>query len=510
MRKEILVLDYGSQYNQLVCRRVRDEGVYSEICSYKDAPEKLKQGNVIGIILTGGPHSVYESNSFSLPKEVLESKLPVLGICYGFQLLSYYLGGEVKGLNKSEFGNAKVNVINSDSLLLKNIPSSFISFMSHNDSVTKLPSGFIKNAETDSCPNAIASDETRKIYGVQFHPEVNDTEFGQQIIRNFLFEIVKADKNWTMENFIEDKVKEIKEKVKPDEKVLLGLSGGVDSSVTAALLSKAIGKRLTCVFVNHGLLRKNEVKEVIDTFKNFDLDFKYVDASNDFYKALAGVTEPEEKRKIIGKLFVETFRKEADKLGKIDYLAQGTIYPDLIESGTKGKVIKSHHNVGGLPDHVDFKEIIVPLRDLFKDEVRKVGLELGIPENLVFRQPFPGPGLAIRIIGDITENKLNILREADSIFREEIANANLHKSINQYFAVLTNLRSVGVMGDERTYDYTIALRAVETTDFMTGVWSKIPYEILEKISSRIVNEVKHVNRVVYDITSKPPATIEME
>lgn len=512
MRKEILVLDYGSQYNQLVCRRVRDEGVYSEICSYKDAPEKLKQGNVIGIILTGGPHSVYESNSFSLPKEVLESKLPVLGICYGFQLLSYYLGGEVKGLNKSEFGNAKVNVINSDSLLLKNIPSSFISFMSHNDSVTKLPSGFIKNAETDSCPNAIASDETRKIYGVQFHPEVNDTEFGQQIIRNFLFEIVKADKNWTMENFIEDKVKEIKEKVKPDERVLLGLSGGVDSSVTAALLSKAIGKRLTCVFVNHGLLRKNEVEEVIDTFKNFDLDFKYVDASKDFYKALAGVTEPEEKRKIIGKLFVETFRKEADKLGKIDYLAQGTIYPDVVESGLGGNSakIKSHHNVGGLPKDIGFKGLVEPLRYLFKDEVRRTGLSLGLPESLVFRQPFPGPGLGIRIIGEVTAEKIKIVQDADYILREEIKNAGYDKQISQYYAALTNMKTVGVQGDGRSYDYAVVIRAVKTIDFMTAKPFDLPYSILTRIADRIVDEVDHVSRVFFDYTSKPPATIEME
>lgn len=511
MRKTVLVIDYGSQYNELVARRVREEGVYSEICSFKDAGKKIAEGNIIGIILTGGPHSVYGKDSFPLPKEILESKLPVLGICYGFQLLSYALKGEVKQLGKSEFGNAKVKVTDRNSLLLQGVQDSFNSFMSHNDSVVVLPEGFRKIAETDNCPNAIAEDDERRLYGVQFHPEVNDTEFGQQILRNFLFDIVKAEKSWTMEDFIEEKVKEIREKV-PEGKILLALSGGVDSSVTAAILSKAVGKRLSCVFVNHGLLRKGEAKDVIETFKGYDLNFHYVDASKVFFKALKGVTDPEAKRKIIGKRFIDTFQKESKSLGKIDYFAQGTIYPDVVESGLGGNsaTIKSHHNVGGLPEDIGFKGLIEPLRYLFKDEVRKVGLALGLPESLIYRQPFPGPGLGIRVIGEVTPEKVKIVQEADAILQEEIRSAGLDRTISQYYAALTNMRTVGVEGDGRSYDYALVLRAVKTVDFMTAKPFHIPYETITKIADRIVNEVKHVNRVFFDYTSKPPATIEME
>ena len=382
--------------------------------------------------------------------------------------------------------------------------------MSHTDFVEKVPEGFKNIGHTSSCPNAAMENKEKNLYGIQFHPEVNSSINGTQVIKNFLFNICKCSGDWIISSFVDESIKKLKEKI-GDKKALCALSGGVDSSVAAVLLSRAIGKNLTCIFVDHGLLRKNEGDEVEEVFKNQDINFIRVNAKDRFLAKLSGVTDPERKRKIIGEEFIRVFEEEAKKIGAVDFLVQGTIYPDVIESGLgKSSVIKSHHNVGGLPDYVDFKEIIEPLRDLFKDEVRKTGLELGMPENLVFRQPFPGPGLAIRIIGDITEDKLNILKEADSIFREEIANAGLHKNINQYFAVLTNLKSVGVMGDERTYDYTVALRAVETTDFMTGVWSKIPYEVLEKVSSRIVNEVNHVNRVVYDITSKPPATIEWE
>ena len=426
------------------------------------------------------------------------------------QLMTHCLGGNVKTASTREYGETLVNLDNT-SLLFKGFENTNTFLMSHTDYVEKIPDNFKKIAYTSVCPNAAMENCEKKLYGIQFHPEVNNSVNGTQVIKNFLYNICGCQGDWVMSSFTEDMIQTLKQKI-GDKKALCALSGGVDSSVAAVLLSKAIGKNLTCIFVDHGLLRKNEGDEVEEIFtQNYDLNFIRVNAKERFLNKLSDVTDPEKKRKIIGEEFIRVFEQEAKKIGSVDFLVQGTIYPDVIESGLgKSAVIKSHHNVGGLPDYVDFKEIVEPLRDLFKDEVRKVGLELGIPENLVFRQPFPGPGLAIRIIGDITENKLNILREADSIFREEIANANLHKSINQYFAVLTNLRSVGVMGDERTYDYTIALRAVETTDFMTGVWSKIPYEILEKISSRIVNEVKHVNRVVYDITSKPPATIEWE
>ena len=508
--EKILILDFGGQYNQLIARRVRECNVYSEVVPFDISLERIKEINPKGIIFTGGPASVYGEDSPKCDPEIFNLGIPVLGICYGMQLMTNILGGKVARANKREYGTTDVEIDNTSSLFegFKNT-NGFL--MSHTDFVETVPYGFKNIGHTDSCPNAAIENTEKNLYGIQFHPEVNNSENGTLVIKNFLYNICKCSGDWTMSSFVDDSIKSLKEKI-GDKKVLCALSGGVDSSVAAVLVSKAAGSNLTCIFLDHGLLRKNEGDEVEQIFKNqFDINLIRVNCQDRFLSKLSGVTDPEQKRKIIGEEFIRVFEEEAKKIGTVDFLVQGTIYPDVIESGLgKSSVIKSHHNVGGLPEHVDFKEIIEPLRNLFKDEVRKTGLELGIPENLVFRQPFPGPGLAIRVIGDITENKLNILKEADSIFREEIANAGLHKSINQYFAVLTNLKSVGVMGDERTYDYTIALRAVETTDFMTGIWSKIPYDILEKVSSRIVNEVNHVNRVVYDITSKPPATIEWE
>ena len=433
-----------------------------------------------------------------------------MGICYGMQLMTHVLGGKVSKADTREYGTTKVNIDNTSSLF-KNFDSENNFLMSHTDFVSEVPNGFKNIGFTEHCPNAAMENLEKNLFGIQFHPEVNLSVNGTQVIKNFLFNICNCSADWKISSFVEESIHNLKEKI-GDKKALCALSGGVDSSVAAVLLNKAIGKNLTCIFVDHGLLRKNEGDEVEEIFRNqFDINLIRVNAKDRFLSKLSGVTDPEAKRKIIGEEFIRVFEEEAKKIGTVDFLVQGTIYPDVIESGLgKSSVIKSHHNVGGLPDYVDFKEIVEPLRNLFKDEVRQTGLELGIPENLVFRQPFPGPGLAIRIIGEITDDKLEILKEADSIFRTEISKAGLHKNINQYFAVLTNLKSVGVMGDERTYDYTVALRAVETTDFMTGVWSKIPYEVLEKVSSRIVNEVKHVNRVVYDITSKPPATIEWE
>ncbi len=506
----VLILDFGGQYNQLIARRVRECNVYSEVVPFDIPLEKIKQKNPKGIIFTGGPASVYGEDAPKCEAAIFSLGIPILGICYGMQLMTQILGGNVARPDKKEYGTTDVQIDNT-SLLFQGFDTKNGFLMSHTDYVEKLPEGFRNIGYTASCPNAAIENTEKKLYGIQFHPEVNNSVNGTLVIKNFLYNICHCSGDWTMSSFVEESVKTLKEKI-GDKKVLCALSGGVDSSVAAVLVSKAVGKNLTCIFLDHGLLRKNEGDEVETIFKKqFDINLIRVNCRDRFLTKLAGVTDPERKRKIIGEEFIRVFEEEAKKIGTVDFLVQGTIYPDVIESGLgKSSVIKSHHNVGGLPDYVDFKEIVEPLRNLFKDEVRKTGLELGIPENLVFRQPFPGPGLAIRVIGDITEDKLSILKEADSIFREEIANAGLHKSINQYFAVLTNLKSVGVMGDERTYDYTIALRAVETTDFMTGVWSKIPYEILEKVSSRIVNEVNHVNRVVYDITSKPPATIEWE
>lgn len=506
----ILIIDFYGQYNQLIARRVRECNVYSEIVPFNTSIDKIKSKNPKGIIFTGGPASVFEENSPKCDKEIFNLGIPVLGICYGMQLMTYLLGGKVQKADKREYGVTNVK-FNNSSKLFKGFENNNDCLMSHTDFVEILPEGFENIGSTSSCPNAAMQNVEKNFYGIQFHPEVNHTNKGIDIIKNFVYNICGCNGNWKMSSFATETVNRLKEKI-GDKKALCALSGGVDSSVAAALVNKAIGKNLTCIFVDHGLLRKNEAEEVEEIFtKNFDVNFVKVDAKDRFLTKLAGVTDPEKKRKIIGEEFIHVFEEEAKKIGTVDYLVQGTIYPDVIESGVGvGAKIKSHHNVGGLPEHVDFKEIVEPLRDLFKDEVRKVGIELGLPEFLVYRQPFPGPGLAIRVIGDITDDKLNILKDADSIFREEIANAGLHKDINQYFAVLTNIKSVGVMGDERTYDYTIALRAVTTSDFMTASWSKIPFEVLEKVSARIVNEVKHVNRVVYDITGKPPATIEWE
>ena len=510
-RKElILILDFFGQYNQLIARRIRECNVYSEIVPFNTPIEKIKEKKPMGIIFTGGHANVYKEDAPMCDKQIFNLGIPILGICYGMQVMTHILGGKVERADKREYGVTEVN-INNESSIFKGFSDKNNFLMSHTDFVSKLPEGFENIASTIDCPNAAIQNIEKKFYGIQFHPEVNLSENGIQVLKNFIYDVCNCTGTWKMSSFVENTIKHIKEKV-GDKKALCALSGGVDSSVAASLMSRAIGKNLTCIFVDHGLLRKNESEEVVKVFGNReDVNFIRVDASKRFLEKLKGVTDPEAKRKIIGEEFIRVFEEEAKKIGTVDYLVQGTIYPDVIESGVgQGMTIKSHHNVGGLPDYVDFKEIIEPLRDLFKDEVRKAGLELELPEYLVYRQPFPGPGLAIRVIGDITEDKLNILKEADYIFREEIANSGLNKNINQYFAVLTNLKSVGVMGDERTYDYTIALRAVTTSDFMTAEWSKIPFEVLEKVSSRIVNEVKHVNRVVYDITSKPPATIEWE
>ena len=510
----IIVIDFGGQYNQLVARRVRENNVYCEIYSYKTDIEVIKAKNPKGIILTGGPNSCYEKDAPSYTKELFELGIPVLGLCYGAQLMMHILGGKVERAKVREYGKTEVIIDKKDSLLLENVNSPTICWMSHFDYISKTAPNFEVSAHSKDCPAAIVECEEKKLYGIQFHPEVLHTAEGNKIFANFVKNICKCLCNWKMDTFVENAIEQIRKTV-GNKKALCALSGGVDSSVAAVLLSKAIGENLTCVFVDHGLLRKNEGDEVEAVFGKdgaYKLNFIRVNARQRFYDKLKGVEEPEKKRKIIGEEFIRVFEEEAKKIGKVDFLVQGTIYPDVVESGLGGEsvVIKSHHNVGGLPEHVEFNEIIEPLRDLFKDEVRKAGLELGIPEKLVFRQPFPGPGLGIRIIGEVTEEKVKIVQDADAIYREEISNAGLDRSIGQYFAALTNMRSVGVMGDERTYDYAVVLRAVNTIDFMTAEAASIPYEVLQKVTSRIINEVGHVNRVLYDITSKPPGTIEFE
>lgn len=508
----VLVLDFGGQYNQLIARRVRECGVYCEVKPYTTPLAELKALDPIGIIFTGGPNSVYLDTSPHVDPDIFTWGVPILGICYGCQLMAHSLGGLVTPAQEDtarEYGKTATQYDTSFPLF-QGLPAEGISWMSHGDYMAKVPEGFALAAHTDMCPTAAIADPARGFYGVQFHPEVNHTEHGTQMIRNFLYQVCHAKGDWTMEDYCRTAIAAIREKV-GDGKVLLALSGGVDSSVAAALLAEAVGKQLTCVFVDHGLMRLHEGDEVEAAFAKWDIRFLRVDAESRFLLKLAGVDEPERKRKIIGEEFIRVFEEESQKIGAVDFLAQGTIYPDVIESGAgEAATIKSHHNVGGLPDFVDFQEIIEPLRMLFKDEVRQLGRELGLPEYLVSRQPFPGPGLAIRIIGDITKEKADTLRLADFIFREELSRAGEDQCLSQYFAVLTNTRSVGVMGDGRTYDYTLALRAVTTDDFMTADWARIPYDVLDRISVRIVNEVQGINRICYDITSKPPATIEWE
>ena len=513
-QEKVIVIDFGGQYNQLVARRVRECNVYCEIYSYKTDLEKIKAMNPKGIILTGGPNSCYEADSPTCNKELFELGIPVLGLCYGAQLMMHVLGGKVEKADVSEYGKTEVLVDKTDSKIFKDVSDKTICWMSHTDYISQVAPGFEIAAHTADCPVATAQNEEKKLYAIQFHPEVLHTVEGKKMLSNFVLGVCGCAGDWKMDAFVEHTIREIREKV-GDGKVLLALSGGVDSSVAAGLLSRAIGKQLTCVFVDHGLLRKDEGDEVEGVFGpngQFDLNFIRVNAQQRYYDKLAGVTEPEAKRKIIGEEFIRIFEEEAKKIGAVDFLAQGTIYPDVVESGLGGEsaVIKSHHNVGGLPDFVDFKEIIEPLRDLFKDEVRRVGMELGMQPHLIKRHPFPGPGLGIRILGDITPEKVRILQDADDIYMSLMREWGLYDKIWQAGVILLPIQSVGVMGDERTYENTVALRAVTSTDAMTADWAQLPYEFLAKVSNEIINKVKGVNRVVYDISSKPPATIEWE
>lgn len=506
----ILVLDFGGQYCQLIARRVRECQVYCEIKPYRTPVEEIRAGGYAGIIFTGGPNSVYGKDAPACEPELFSLGVPVLGICYGAQLMAYQLGGQVKTPETREYGRTQTR-FDGSAALFQGMDAESVTWMSHTDYIARPPQGFTVTATTAACPTAAMECREKNLYAVQFHPEVEHTAQGMAVLRNFLYRICGCTGDWKMESYVSAAVEEIRQKV-GDGKVLMALSGGVDSSVAAVMVHRAVGKNLTCIFVDHGLLRKNEGDEVEAVFrKQFDMNLVRVNAKERFLSKLAGVEEPERKRKIIGEEFIRVFEEEAAKIGRVDYLCQGTIYPDVVESGSgNAAVIKSHHNVGGLPDDVNFKGILEPLRDLFKDEVRQCGLELGIPEALVWRQPFPGPGLAIRIMGEITSEKLAVLQDADAIFREEIRLAGLERQVNQYFAVLTNMRSVGVMGDGRTYDYAVALRCVTTSDFMTADWARLPYDLLDRVSSRIINEVGHINRVLYDVTSKPPATIEFE